>query len=58
METATSTIETRKGIRQPQSLNLAIDVALSGSRLCRVIKIIPRDKNKPRVAVVCIHEVK
>ena len=51
-------METKKGMRQPQSLNFAIDLARSMSRLWRVINIIPRDRNKPSVAVVCIHDVK
>src|SRR5205814_4421569 len=57
-ETITKRIEMRKGILQPQSLNFAIDFTWSLSRLLRVIKISPRDKNNPRVAVVWIHEVK
>ena len=50
-ETPSSTIETRKGMRQPQALNS------SGLIETRQPRMTSSDRKRPRVAVVWIHEV-
>ena len=45
-DTASKRIETRKGIRQPQSANAASPIKV------RVPRITIKDRNRPKVAVV------
>src|SRR5687768_1846750 len=58
METTTNRMDTKKGIRHPHALNLAMEVAGSLSSICRVPRIMPSDRRRPKVAVVWIHDVK
>ena len=50
-DTASSRIDTRNGMRQPQSLNAGSPM------MVRVPRITSSDRNKPSVAVVWIHDV-
>jgi len=52
IETPTSTIENKNGIRQPHALNFAIETVGSVSKLWRVNKITLNETNKPSVSVV------
>lgn len=50
-EMASSRMDTRKGMRQPQSANA------SSPSMVRTPRITSSDRNRPSVAVVWIHEV-
>ncbi|MNP07985.1 hypothetical protein D3C76_1000370 [compost metagenome] len=51
-ETISSRIDSRKGIRQPQASNASVPSTV------RQARITSSERNRPRVAVVWIHEVK
>ncbi|MNG38297.1 hypothetical protein D3C84_1259450 [compost metagenome] len=51
-ETISSRIDSRKGIRQPQASKASVPSTV------RQARITSSERNRPRVAVVWIHEVK
>ena len=53
----TSTTENQNGILHPHSSKTRIESVSLAAKLFRVIKIMPSDKRKPSVAVVCIQLV-